>query len=644
MSLSKFFGRNNDCYEETRNHKGSPRRRRGKNGFSNLTFEKLEPRLALSGTVLNGSELTIFGDAEANTGRIDSINSTTLRVTLSGIAQKTFNTADVSKIIFIGFAGNDNFANGTTIPSLLLGNDGDDTLRGGKGDDVINGGPGNDSINGDSGDDRLVGFDGNDTILGSNGNDSIFGGDGLNILDGQFGDDIIYGGNDADIIDGDVGRDQIFGLAGDDVITSGPGGIAGTNGTGQADLVLGLDGDDTIIGHSGLDVFYGGNGNDILIGGSGENRQHGQNGTDQLTGGPTADFLAGHNGDDVIRGLGGNDIILAGNGNDDVEGGSGNDIIRGEAGNDILRGGAGADTITGGSQNDSLYGDAGVDILNGEAGNDGLFGGVASAEVLRGGSGADRFLIVGSDRAADLTGGDVLIPFTNGSSSWNDNELFVIDEGLRQLHFRTGATVVFKDNLATEPVPFVKVAKGSLGNNIDGENALSWNASWLPDGTIISKTYSREIKIADWNESVTAENEVAALTAIHEIGHSWDSSTEIATRFSGASNSWNSFLALSGWSSTNPGAGHTRAPFQTQEPFDRTYNASTQQYAINTRSWWRDNGAEFARNYGTSSPKEDWGTVWESLFVDAIVENPNSGHAQQVPNKVAIVNALLNLM
>ncbi|MFK7769092.1 MAG: hypothetical protein AB8B55_17850 [Mariniblastus sp.] len=631
MSFSNFLGRQNS------------RIKRRKNGSNKFTFEKLEPRLTLSGTVLNGNELTIFGDAEANTGRIDSINATTLRVTLTGISARNFNTADVQKIIFIGFDGNDNFTNGTTIPSLLLGNGGDDTLRGGKGADTINGGPGNDSINGDAGDDRLVGFDGDDTILGSNGNDSIFGGDGLNNLDGQFGDDIIYGGNDADIIDGDAGRDQIFGLAGDDMITSGSGGVAGTDGTGQADLVLGLDGNDTIIGSSGLDVFYGGRGDDILIGGSGENRQHGQDGDDQLTGGSRADFLSGNNGNDVINGLGAADIILGGNNDDIINGGSGNDIIRGENGNDILRGGDGADTITGGNQNDSLYGDGGVDNLQGEAGNDGLFGGIASSEVLRGGSGSDRFLVFGSDRAADAAGADVVLTFRNGGSNWSDNEIFHADAGLRALHNRTGATVVFKDSLASGEVPFVKVPKGSLGNNIDGENELSWSASWEPDGTIISETYTRQIKIADWNESLTAENEVAALTMIHEIGHSWDSTEEIAARFSGSRGIWNSFLARSGWASSNPGAGHTRAG-QTQEPFDRVYNTAAQRYEIITRNWWRDNGAEFARNYGTTSPKEDWGTVWESLFIEEIVENPNGSHSDQIPNKVALVNSLLNLM
>ena len=297
--------------------------------------------------------------------------------------------------------------------------------------------------------------------------------------------------------------------------------------------------------------------------------------------------------------------------------------------------------MLGGINNDSLYGEAGVDTLDGEAGNDGIFGGVASTESIRGGSGADRFLIFGNDAPADLGSGDTTIVFRNEGSSWTDREIEAADVGLRQLHHRTGATRIFVDPLDTGPMTLYKVRAGSLGSNIDGINELQWSASWEADGTIVSETYTRSIKIADWNENIQAESEVASLTVIHEIGHSFDSTFELA-QVSSSSSIWNSFLAQSGWETANPGSGHTRAPLATQEVFERVYVAPN--YELVTKNWWRNDNAEFARNYGTTNAKEDWATTWEAIFVDAIVEERNSSHAVQVPGKVALVNRFLDVM
>ncbi len=310
-----------------------------------FSFTKLESRRLLAGMYLDVSngELSIFGDANNNVGEVTQLDSSTIRATVDSITND-YSSSAVSKIVFLGFDGDDQFTNGTAIEGQLLGNGGNDTLIGGSAYDQINGGEGDDEIRGNGGHDRLIGFTGNDLIYGGEGNDSVFAGDGLNTVYGDTGNDLIFGGADVDTIYGGDGIDQIFGLDGNDQLYSGDGGVAGSAGTEQADLVLGLNGDDQIYGGGGLNVFYGGSGQDTLTGGEGENRMHGQGDNDHLIGGSFSDYLSGNTGDDTIEGLGGVDFILPGFGNDSVRAGNGNDIV-------IFSGSASSYRVTGfGSQ------------------------------------------------------------------------------------------------------------------------------------------------------------------------------------------------------------------------------------------------------------------------------------------------------
>lgn len=61
---------------------------------------------------------------------------------------------------------------GTASKNLLVGGNGNDTIRGQGGDDTIQGGAGNDSLWGNDGKDRIIGGYGADTIKGGNGNDT----------------------------------------------------------------------------------------------------------------------------------------------------------------------------------------------------------------------------------------------------------------------------------------------------------------------------------------------------------------------------------------------------------------------------------------------------------------------------------------
>ncbi len=293
-----------------------------------ISFSELEQRnLLAAGIFFNAGSGEVFvgGDSSNDVGQFERVGRS-YRATINDQTRR-FDLNQVSKVTFIGFGGDDRFSNLTSVEGLLLGNDGDDVLVGGSGFDQINGGNGADEIRGGEGNDRLIGGNGADRIFGGVGADSIFGGAGQNQIEGNAGNDIIFGGNDVDVVFGGDGADQIFGLEGNDILSSGNGGVLGSAGSSQADLVLGLGGNDTITGGAGLNVLYGGEGNDTISGGIDENRIHGQNGNDELRGGSGSDYLAGNNGDDTLIGFGAVDFLLPGFGNDSVNGGAADDIV-----------------------------------------------------------------------------------------------------------------------------------------------------------------------------------------------------------------------------------------------------------------------------------------------------------------------------
>lgn len=308
-----------------RTSQASSRRRVAK--INKLSFQHLEARNLLAGIYFSSGEVTIAGDASSNVGSFIEVDSETYRARLDGFPQQSFSKTSVSKVIFIGFEGDDEFTNDTPVESLILGNGGNDTLIGGIGIDVVNGGDGDDTIQGFGGDDRLLGGLGADVIQGGVGNDRVFGGEGLNRLFGNEDADLIFGGSDVDTISGGDGADQIFPLGGDDIVNLGDGGLPGATNPADADLVLGGSGNDVLSGGLGLNIFYGGDGDDQVTGGDGENRMHGQNGSDSLISGAGNDYLAGQLGDDTISGGDGNDYIIPGFGDDVVDAGDGNDFV-----------------------------------------------------------------------------------------------------------------------------------------------------------------------------------------------------------------------------------------------------------------------------------------------------------------------------
>jgi Ca2+-binding RTX toxin-like protein len=186
---------------------------------------------------------------------------------------------------------------------------------------------------------------------------------------------------------GTADADLLIGTPGDDFFFAG----------GGDDIVIGLPGDDRIFGEAGNDFLIGGTGNDVVDGGTG----------DDLIFGDDSRTPASQGGKDVIRGGNGIDVIFAGGNNDTVFGDNDNDVINGESGRDILNGGDGDDVLDGGNGNDRLFGDSGNDLLNGGNGNDSLnaedgddviIGGKGN-DVIFGGRGNDTIAGVATDRS-----------------------------------------------------------------------------------------------------------------------------------------------------------------------------------------------------------------------------------------------------
>lgn len=272
-------------------------------------------------------------------------------------------TAGVTAAQFSLGDGADNFALSTlTLPIVVRGGPGNDTIAAGNGPAVISGDDGNDTINGSDGDDRLFGGNGDDTIHGQPGNDRIDGGAGNDTL---LGDRPISGTAPAgnDVILGGPGRDNISGQGGNDTIDGGPGNdvideeFAGPNSGGGADTIAGGEGRDTVSHHFRTGTVR------VSLDGRANDGQAGE-------------------GDDVRPDV------------ENVTGSGGApNVLVGSSGANELRGGKRADRLSGGRGNDRLFGFGGRDTFSGGAGADRMYANDCGRDRLDGGPGRDHAVI-----------------------------------------------------------------------------------------------------------------------------------------------------------------------------------------------------------------------------------------------------------
>ena len=268
--------------------------------------------------------------------------------------------------------GGDDWLNGST--------DGNDTLTGNGGNDILTGGAGVDSVTGGAGNDRLNGGDGDDTTLtGGDDHDYVGGGDGDDTLDGNGGNDVLTGGTGDDELRGGTGNDTYVFTKGWGVIDD----ISYPEDTGNDTVVEGYAADtDTIdltsfntnntiyltiaqdAAMTGLtldDSYHDGSGFDHLrntaienINGREHRYFHPLDDDPPLN--PSLDELQGNTRNNTIWGLGGDDTIVGRGGTDTLHGGDGDDRFRmanlydntadgaHDGTGDVLNGNAGTDT------------------------------------------------------------------------------------------------------------------------------------------------------------------------------------------------------------------------------------------------------------------------------------------------------------
>ncbi|WP_253157615.1 pre-peptidase C-terminal domain-containing protein [Stieleria tagensis] len=134
----------------------------------------------VTGLRVNNGVLQIIGSNTHDQVSIDQTEDGMLKVHASFLASGNFETFDVStveKIIGYLCEGDDHFtmAGNIAIPTVVHGGGGDDHLKGGRAS-VLLGDDGDDTLIGGSGQDLLIGGTGSDRLVGSSGNDVLVGG------------------------------------------------------------------------------------------------------------------------------------------------------------------------------------------------------------------------------------------------------------------------------------------------------------------------------------------------------------------------------------------------------------------------------------------------------------------------------------
>jgi Ca2+-binding RTX toxin-like protein len=283
-------------------------------------------------------------------------------------------TADVASIDIDMSGGNDSvevlgteLRSGFTIPTLI---------RGGSGSDTLMGGAGPNTIYGNREDNAEAALDGDDVLVGGGSHYNLYGQGGNDILRGNGGSDTLEGGVGVNVVNGTL---QLQGSAGSDHIqvnsvTSRFGGF-GRLPSLRAGLVVQIISPDSApvtVSKLPMDeiqriqVDAGAGNDDIVI-------------SSRVA---LPSVLNGGRGADKIQAGSSSTTINGGEGNDELHGGTANDAIYGEAGDDTLFGGGGDNTLNGGPGNNTIHPGAGANAIEATAVGNVLMQAIAAGEAF----------------------------------------------------------------------------------------------------------------------------------------------------------------------------------------------------------------------------------------------------------------------
>jgi Ca2+-binding RTX toxin-like protein len=384
---------------------------------------------------------------------------------------------------------------GSTVPLVVFGGEGNDTIVGGSANDILVSDRGTISFVDDA---SGVGFavvndvtpnidpsgGGVEAIRGGGGIGDVTGGwipnsfvvesswvgdnrDGVDTIIGNGGSDILIGGLNTDLLYGD-GAPASLGLVldatynpstfGSDVLVGDDGAVLAPNGTPSAvtstepalgghDVLDGAFGSDVLIGGGNDDTITASLGGDIIFGDSGFVDLHGDvysvapgiGGNDTITAG------VGEAGDTGDR-----SILIGGAGTDQLIGGNGPNIILGDSGHvyrspdlvvhevestapDV----GDVDNITSGTGDDVILGGAAGDTIDGTSGNDVILG--------------DNGRVFVNNTAAGATNNVESIDLTSGGEDWINagaSGTAIVIGGFGVDHITTGSgnAVILGDN------------------------------------------------------------------------------------------------------------------------------------------------------------------------------------------------------